>query len=159
MKRKGCAWLFILISAFLFTSTTSELSAEDNQAATVQVIQLVKDVSDALIKTDTAKVSELWTSDFTYIHSNGAQQSKSQFLDDVKTGRRKYFSITPGDMQTRFYGTTAVVTGVTDMKLGTGGRDLDLKLRFTAVCVQEGGKWLIASWQSTAMPVPKSADR
>ena len=152
MEQGRRCFLFIVMVAAFFVTKSPQAVGEDNPSAMPQIKQLVNDVSDALVKVDTARVDELWTPDFMYIHSSGAQQTKTQFLEDIRTGRRKYYSITPGDMQARFYGSTAIVIGLTDMKLSAGGRDLDLKLRFTAVCIEQGGKWRMASWQSTAIP-------
>ena len=154
VQGRWCLLLSMVIAAAFLATRPPRAAAEDNQSAAPQVKQLVTDVSDAIVKVDTARVDELWTPDFIYIHSSGAQQTKTQFLDDVKTGRRKYYSIAPGDMQVRFYGSTAIVIGVTDMKLSAAGRDLDLKLRFTAVCIEQSGKWRMASWQSTPIPPP-----
>jgi uncharacterized protein (TIGR02246 family) len=153
--------MFVACAALITASAVAQPAAEDTKdnAVAPQLVQLVNQVSDALVRNDTATIAQLWTEDFSYVHSNGNQQSKSEFLDDVKTGRRKYYSITPGNIQTRLYGNTAVLTGLTDMKLNTAGRDLTLKIRFTSVCVQDGGKWRMAAWQSTAIPAPGGSAR
>ncbi len=77
----------------------------------------------------------------------------------MKSGRRKYYSITPGEIQVRVYGETAVLIGPVEMKLNAGGRDLTLQIRFTSVCVQQGGKWRMVAWQSKAIPAPAGGNR
>jgi len=39
------------------------------KSAAPQLVQLVQEVSDALVRVDTSKAAQLWTDDFTYIHS------------------------------------------------------------------------------------------
>ena len=156
VRGRWCLLFLMMMAAFLVTRSP-QAAAEDNQSATPQLKQLVSDVSDALVKVDIARVDELWMPDFIYIHSSGAQQSKTQFLEDVKTGRRKYYSITPGDMQARFYGNTGIVTGLTDMKLSAGGRDLDLKIRFTAVCIEQSGNGAWRVGNRLLSPLPAQA--
>lgn len=158
--KHASATFIILVFLTSIVLPYSTRSAEDNKdEASLELAQLVNEVSDAMVKADIEHLGQLWTDDFTYIHSSGAQQTKPQFLDDVKTGRRKYYSVSLGEMQTRFYGSTAVGTGLTEMKLNAGGHDLDLKIRFTSVFVQQGGKWRMASWQSTAIPAPNAGGR
>ena len=94
MVQGRCLLFAMMMTVALIVTRPSQAAGEDNQSATPQLKQLLTDVSDALVKVDTGRLDELWTPDFIYIHSSGAQQTKTQFLDDVKTGRRKYYSIT-----------------------------------------------------------------
>jgi ketosteroid isomerase-like protein len=54
----------------------------------------------------------------------------------------------------RFYGDVAVITGTCRTQVTSGGRDLDLKLRFTEVYAKQAGAWKMALWQSTRVPDP-----
>jgi ketosteroid isomerase-like protein len=47
---------------------------------------------------------------------------------------------------------TAIVSGTTRVQVVTGGRDIEVKLRFTELYVKDKGGWKMALWQSTRVP-------
>jgi ketosteroid isomerase-like protein len=53
------------------------------------------------------------------------------------------------DMQVSTYGSTAVVTGVENLKGTYKGRSGEMALRFTNVLVWRDGRWQLVSHQST----------
>ena len=54
----------------------------------------------------------------------------------------------------RVYGDTALVNGVAEIDVVTGGTPLHLKLRFLEAWVKRSGRWQLTTWQSTRFPAP-----
>lgn len=103
----------------------------------------------AMVKGDVAALERLLADDLTYTHSNGTVETKQQFLASIRAKTLEYRVIEAEDVQVRVHGEAAIVTGRAAVKVATGGREMDLSLRFTALYIREGGAWKLAAWQST----------
>lgn len=103
----------------------------------------------AMVNGDVAALERLLADDLTYTHSNGTVETKLQFLASIRTKTLEYREIEAEDVKVSLHGETAIVTGLAAVKLATGGREMDLSLRFTAVYIRKGGAWKLAAWQST----------
>lgn len=108
----------------------------------------------ATIKADLAGLSALLADDMTYGHSNSKIETKAEFLDLIKTGHYQYKSIAPREVAARLYGDTALLSGLADIDVVSGGQPVSVKLRFLEVWVKQGGRWKLAAWQSTRLPAP-----
>jgi len=87
-----------------------------------------------------------------YTHSSAAVDTKAQFLDSLRSGRVRYVSIEPEERTVRVYGDTAVVQGVAHLLVKVPDRDIDVRLRFTEMYVNQDGQWKMALWHSTKVP-------
>jgi uncharacterized protein (TIGR02246 family) len=106
-----------------------------------------------LIAGDLAKLGAAMTDDLTWTHSSAVVETKAEFLDAVKAGKYKYKAMTFDERRVRLHGdSTAIVSGTTRVQVETGGRDLDIRLRFTELYVKDKGAWKMALWQSTRVP-------
>jgi hypothetical protein len=91
--------------------------------------------------------------DLTYAHSSGVLDSKPQFMESLRSGRVRYQSIEPADLQIRILGTTAVIHGKAKVSLLINKAETKtLDLRFTDVWVKRKGRWQMVAWQSTRLP-------
>jgi ketosteroid isomerase-like protein len=104
------------------------------------------------IAADVAGLGAMMTDDLTYMHSSANLESKAEFLEGLRSGKYKYKAMTFEDRKVRFYGDVAVVSGLTRVQVTSGGRDLDIKLRFTELYAKQQGAWKMALWQSTRVP-------
>ena len=93
---------------------------------------------DAMVKGDTAALDGLLADDLVYI----------------KTGQLRYKVIRPEDPKLSVYGDTAVATGLAAVEVNNHGQELNMKLRYTDVWVNRGGKWQMVAWQATRLPNP-----
>ena len=109
---------------------------------------------DAMVKGDTAALDGLLADDLVYTHASGKVDSKASFLDDIKTGQLRYKVIRPEDPKLSVYGDTAVATGLAAVEVNNHGQELNMKLRYTDVWVNRGGKWQMVAWQATRLPNP-----
>jgi hypothetical protein len=98
------------------------------------------------VKQDTAALQRFLANDLQYAHAGGQTQTKEQYISAVTRGPARYESFTFSDLNIRFYGKVAVVTGFVDVKLV--GRDA-FRVRTLQVYVENNGQWQMAAHQST----------
>ena len=106
-----------------------------------------------LVAGDLEKLGAAMTDDLTWTHSNAVVETKAEFLDAIKTGKYVYKGMTFDERRVRLHGdATAIVSGTTRVQVVTGGRDIEVKLRFTELYVKAKDGWKMALWQSTRVP-------
>ncbi len=105
-----------------------------------------------MIAADTDTLAPLLGDDLTYIHSSGQRETKSEFLETVRSGAIRYRRIEPSQRATRRYRSVVIVTGTARVSIQQGGQDSVLSLRHTSVYAKRRGAWQLVSWQSTRLP-------
>lgn len=108
----------------------------------------------ALIDNDVEVLDQLVHRSLSYTHSNAVVDTKQSWLDSVAGGSVDYRSVERKDVAMITAGTTAVVTGSATFVVGVQDREVTIVARFTAVWVNEDGRWQFFAWQNT--PVPRS---
>ena len=106
----------------------------------------------AMVGDDLPALDTLLAPELTYIHSDGAVESKAQFLATLRTGRLRYLAIEPSDLKTRLYGDVGVVTGRSRMRVMVGSELLQFSVRFTAIYRHTAKNWVLVAWQATRLP-------
>lgn len=86
-----------------------------------------------------------------FIHSNGWIETKAEFIQDIKSARLRYNSITVTEASARIYSGSAVVIGRGKFNVKLDGKDLEFDLKYTEVYIQKNGKWLLASRHANRM--------
>jgi uncharacterized protein (TIGR02246 family) len=140
------------VIALALVLASSAAYGDDSQA----VKSLSDDVVAAELKGDTAALDKLFADDMTFTHGSGVVETKSVFLDALKTGKRKMESIQQSDVQVRMFGTTALVVGNSNVKVVAGGNTIEHAVRFSDIWVQQQGKWRMVAYQATII-APKPA--
>jgi hypothetical protein len=108
----------------------------------------------AMVHRDFSGLDTLLAPELTYVHTDGALESKAEFLATLRTGRLRYQSITPDDLQARLYGEMGVVTGRSRMQVRAEQEVLRFSIRFTALYRRRGTGWVLVAWQATRLPGP-----
>src|SRR6476619_4301006 len=134
---------FLLLS-LLLVSTVPAASAEAKApkaapADAVKALELQR--FEAATKNDLDTLGKLLADDLTYTHSTGVLETKTVFLESLKSGKLQFKTIEPADLQVRVYGDTAVINGTAKVSVVSEGKPKDISLRFTDVWVSRAGKW------------------
>jgi hypothetical protein len=104
---------------------------------------------------DVAGLGAAMSDDLSWTHSNAVVETKAEFLEAIRSGKYRYKSMTFDDRRVRPHGdATAIVSGTCRVQVTSGGRDIDIRLRFTELYVKQAGAWKVALWQSTRVPDP-----
>ncbi len=125
--------------------------ASDKSADAVKAAE--KAWAEATVAADEATLKQLLADDLTYTHSTGDTDSKAAFIDNLRTGTRKYHKVNHEMMQTRLYGDTAVLSATAQVETSQkGGSVSPAHLRFIHVWVLQGGRWQLVAHQSLRLP-------
>lgn len=133
---------------FTLTCVTLALAAEPQTKDAVAAAE--KAWAAATVKADAATLGKLLADDLNYIHSTGAIDTKTSFIDKLKSGEQKYFKFEhEAGTEVRMYGTTAVVTATARVESSTKGvKGPPNHLRFIHVWVYAKGAWQLVAHQS-----------
>ncbi len=139
----------VVVALFVF-SQVAVFASQDSK-----VEQALRKLDDqriaALVQNDFPTLERIMTDDFTYTHSSGQVQTKVEFLDDFKSGKRIFKSLKQEDVLVRVYGNAALVTGRCTLTGTNAGKDFVLPMRFTEVYANNNGQWQWVMWQSTRL--------
>ncbi|WP_229741305.1 nuclear transport factor 2 family protein [Planktosalinus lacus] len=117
---------------------------ESNDILKQEVLNAQSSRISAMIDADIDKLNELLNDDLTYAHTTGWTETKTGYLETIKSGRINYISFIPKDVEIRIYGETAVLTGKVEVNLGR----TDFTIRFLEVQCKVDGTWKLTAWQS-----------
>lgn len=144
-------WIYLFICCCSLTSLWAQSVKVSGKQA--QIENLEKARFEAMQRKDINFLEGVLSADLVYTHSNALVETKSDFLRSIQTGKIVYERIVVDEMKVRTYGGhTAILNGIVQVKGQLAGNSFELRLRYTDVYVKQGGKWLLASWQSTKMP-------
>jgi ketosteroid isomerase-like protein len=137
------------VRLLLAVAVLAQLAILDGSADRVREVDRTR--FRAMVENDLEQLATLLADDLVYVHSTGDIESKPEFLQRLRSGSLRYRSIESKDVRVRTYGNTAVVTGRSHVAVTNRGADRELDMLYTAVYTANGGRWQLASWQSTAL--------
>ena len=117
-----------------------------------KVVDLDRQRMTAMAQKDIGKLNELIADDLVYTHSSARLDTKQSLIGAMEAGRTVYTAVVPSDVKAQEYGDTVVLTGTARISVNSGGNAMNFGVRFTDVWVNKGGKWQMATWQSTRTP-------
>lgn len=109
-----------------------------------QILQLYREMYQAMVAKDTATLNRLHADDFVLVHMTGMRQSKAAYIRAIADGTLNYYSATHEQMEVRVDGDTATLIGrsrVNAAVFGGGRHTWPLQLRFRLV--KREGRWLL----------------
>ncbi len=127
--------------------TSSELMTKVRE----EILKIEARRAEALLKSDVDTLEQILSEDFTYIHGNGRSDTKSAYLEPIRSGRTKYLAADFDYEDTRIYDSTALLMGRARLRLRRQDGEIDLQSRFTVVYVRQDGSWQPIAWQSTRL--------
>lgn len=103
----------------------------------------------AITSGDIDALGALLADDLVYVHNNGLQETKAQYL---KTAAQiDYRQFEPREQQIRLFGQVGIVNGHADIEVSFQGKDRAMAVRYTAVYVERDGAWRLTSWHASAV--------
>ena len=106
----------------------------------------------AMIKADATYLETALDASLTYQHSTGATQSKTEFVEAIRTGALKYKAIDVLERQVRHFGTVVIITGMIRLQAVNASGTLDTRARFTDVYERRENRLVQVAWQNTRVP-------
>lgn len=120
-----------------------------------EIDQLEESWRVAILKSNTTVMESLLADDYLAITASGTLQTKDQTLASLRAGHVHFTALDISDRKVRFYGPTALVTSVADVKGTTAEGDVSGSYRYTRVYVRDAqGAWKIVSFEVSRIREP-----
>jgi ketosteroid isomerase-like protein len=147
-ERRGLLKRIVLVvSVVVFTAATiaQTLGQPRSGSAERELIKLEKEWSDAFVKRDLAALDRLEADGIVQPDSDGSVFTKSEDIEQVKTGVLVVTSVVQDDIEARVYGDAAVVTYRSTEKGQFRGKDYNCQFRYTDTWVKKAGHWQLVA--------------
>jgi len=119
-----------------------------------ELVQLVKDLSEAVVRGDVGFLDRVLHEDYAHHRPNGIVEDRAQYLDNRKTGRVHFESLVADEIKVRVYGDTAVVTGRSTAKGKDQHGKMDDQRHWTRVLVRRDGRWQFVNFHAAPIRKP-----
>ncbi|MDE0823640.1 MAG: nuclear transport factor 2 family protein [Dehalococcoidia bacterium] len=113
-----------------------------------EIIALQDRRIEAMLKSDAKTLEDIMADDLVYTHTTARLDTKTSFIDAVKSGKAIYHSLELSAREVQNLGDTAVVTGHGKFHVGNN----KFELRFIDVYAKRNNAWQMVAWQSTRLP-------
>jgi ketosteroid isomerase-like protein len=136
-----------MVSLLLFVTAASAAASSEKEVVAAHERRLA-----ATLAADAGALDTMMTDDLTFTHPDGTVETKTQFIEAVRTKRYQYRSLTDEERQIRVHGKTGIVSGVSRIVLTVGAQDIDVRVAFTELWVKKGKTWRMVVWHATQAP-------
>jgi ketosteroid isomerase-like protein len=110
------------------------------------VLQFERDACKAFLDADVTALERVLTPDFTLTLSNGEVNTRTDEINELRSGKIHYDVFENYDMLARLYGNdTAVVVGKTRVKGTADDKPFDRVVQFTDTLIKRDGRWQLAA--------------
>lgn len=138
---------------FLVALSTVFLGVALAQPPAQTIEQVERGWAASVVKQDFDALNKVLGDDLSYTHSTGAKDTKQTYIDNLKTGKAKYFLIEYDDLIARpLTKDTAVTMCKARVRTLNNGQPTDAKLSFLHVFVLRKGTWQLVAHQSARLP-------
>ena len=141
----------ILHSVFLLTAICLVAVAQKptdpiSSLSTGPIIEkLEQQWEDAVTKSDSSALENLYDATLVYTHSTGKVDRKSSYISTIKSGTTKYEWMKRDEIKVNVYNQSAVVTCHWQVRVN----GVNMNARYTHVYVQTSDGWKLVAHQST----------
>lgn len=105
----------------------------------------------AVLAPDLATFEGLCHPQLVYSHSGGNRDSRTEYLDKLRTGTLRYRRLEHDIDNIIIIGTTALIFGQMSADVTVNGTDKTINNRSLTVWVQDSGSWKFAAYQPTPL--------
>jgi ketosteroid isomerase-like protein len=138
-------------SISLFVAMLAVMSPALAQTAEDAVRNAEKAWAAAARQADHAALARLLSEQLLYAHSTGLVENKTEYIEKVRTGARKYESIEHKNMVVKVFGDTAMVHATLRFLGANKETPFDHLVMLMHVWVKQDGRWQLAGHQATQL--------
>lgn len=106
----------------------------------------------ALQAGDLAELEKIFTPALIYAHVTGVVQDRKQFLDQLKSGTRKYSAVKQESIKIAMYGDSAVAHSIMRMVGVNDKGPFNDHVMMMHFWVKQAGQWHLSAHQTTKLP-------
>ena len=140
-----------LSAIFFFLVIWSSPALFSQSKAHRQIAQLELRRFEAMTQKDIPFLEKVLSDKLTYSHSNGLVETKSEHLENIRSGGIVYQQLEPEKNNIKVFGRTAVVHGIVRVRGIFKKKHFKIRLAYTDVYIKRKGKWRLVAWQSTKL--------
>ena len=144
MKRNAFAISFIVL-IFAAAIISQTIAQPKSGSAEQELIKLENEWNEAYLKRDLAALDRLEADGIVQTDSDGNVFTKSEDIEEVKTGALVLTSSVQDDLKVHAYGDAAVVTHRSTEKGQYRGEDYSCQFRYTDTWVKKAGRWQLVA--------------
>jgi ketosteroid isomerase-like protein len=121
------------------------MTTDESSETVAAILQLEREIMNAIKAKDTATLEPLLTSEFIYRTHFGAESDKTAFLRSIASFPVEILKLTGEELNVSVFGETAILTGVqlADARAPEGEVETSA-VAFADVFVRRAGRWLMA---------------
>lgn len=118
-----------------------------------EIEQLERRRFAAQVDKDYEVLHELFAEDLVYTHANGHRDTKTSYIESIRTGQSRYDQLDIEDLLIRPYNNdqAAVVNGTIRINLGPGadGKPNNVRIKYATVQIKYPGLgWQVVLWHA-----------
>lgn len=143
---KRAAWILCLASVSCWAAGAGDAAIEKAE----------RQWGESMVKNDFAALDKELAEDLTYRHSTGAVDTKTTYIDKLKKGTARYFSIEYVTIEPKVISPTVAIAfcQAKMVTLSPKGEKDPSTLNFLHVFRKKGNQWELVAHQSSRMPSP-----
>jgi hypothetical protein len=130
--------------------TTTQSKTDTHPAIAQAVLQAEEARRQALLAGDLQRLSALLSPELVYIHSSGGQDSKTSYLEHMRTGSLKYLSMSFDELKAHPASYCCMVTGRMSAEVIRHGQPMSIRSLFMTVWAPAAGTIAQPVWQLQA---------
>jgi ketosteroid isomerase-like protein len=144
------ALLLCLVSALSLAVFAQEKAQRSEDEGKILALEAIWNRAEQ--SKDIGALSKIFSSNMTYIDSDGSLRNRDEFLAHVKAETDSPDQLVTEEVATRAFGDCIVVTGVYRGKWTKNGKTTVLRGRFTDTWAKLDGNWQCVASQATGIP-------
>lgn len=148
MKHMLVSILLIMMAATAVLTQSESKLGSSKRSVERQLIELERQLSDALIREDAAVLDRLWSKDLVFTFPNGKVSNKAQRLVGQKPAAQPSQSETRNtndEVKVFLYGSTAVVTVLSTWSGKENNQAYSSQFQATHVWAKQEGRWQLVA--------------
>lgn len=148
MKHVPLSILLTILAATAALAQSERKAAASKGSVEGQLIELERQLSEALVKEDTAVLDRLWSNDLVFTFPNGKVSNKAQRLAGQKPAAQPSQSEsrnTNDEVKVFLYGSTAVVTVLSTWSGKENNHPYSSQFQATHVWAKQAGRWQLVA--------------
>jgi len=148
MKHIGLIVLLAVVTACPVLAQTGRKAMPPVRSTERQLIELERQLSDALVREDARVLDRLWSNDLVFTFPNGKVSNKAERLAGQKPAAQPNQSESKtinDEVKVHLYGNTAVVTVLSTWSGKANNQAYSSQFQATHVWVKQEGRWQLVA--------------
>ena len=118
-----------------------------------EIATAVETFKKSIVDADKNLLNSITAEELVYGHSNGKVQNKTEFIDEIMSGKPDYISVDTADQTIKLSGNTAVVRHIYSAETMNNGTAGHVKIGNMLIFQKQHGKWKLLARQAYKLPV------